>query len=72
MAEIKILVDLNLAVVPYIYRTRKIIRMYAHARMNVDHVLLGRGLSRTLHLNLTDSNLTVASPTAKPPNLIDR
>ena len=49
--------------------------------MNVDHVLLGRGLSsinyaslysRRSHLNLTDLNLTVASPTAKPPNLIDR
>ena len=49
------------------------------AHMNVDHVMLGRGLSsinyvslnsRRLHLNLKDLNLTVASPTAKPPNLI--
>ena len=27
---------------------------------------------RRSHLSLTDLNLTVASPTAKPPNLIDR
>ena len=29
-------------------------------------------MSRRSHLNLTDLNLTVASPIAKPPNLIDR
>ena len=57
------------------------VRTYVHTRMNVDHILLGRGLSsinyvslylRRSHLNLTDLNLTVASSTAKLPNLIDR
>ena len=39
--------------------------MRARARVKYTYV-------RRSHLNLTDLNLTVASPNAKPPNLIHR
>ena len=66
---------------PAVLTVRTYVRAHAIlTHMNVDHVLLGHGLSSInyaslyscrSHLNLTNLNLTDASPTAKPPNLID-